>query len=170
MKHLKYLNYLICHKWFVLLAGLKFKAPLWRLIIHDWSKFLPSEWFAYANYFYGNHPKFSELPPPLKSIWPANKCEEYWKNKFDFSWNLHEKRNKHHWQFWILIEDSGNIKPLEIPEKYLREMAADWAGAGRAITGKWEVWDYYQKVKDKTLLHPKTRQRFEELLLNTHLD
>lgn len=155
MKHLKYLNYLIRHKWFVLLAGLKFKAPLWRLIIHDWSKFLPYEWFPYAESFYGGYGK--ERPQHVKDT-------------FDAAWNHHQKHNKHHFQYWVLIEDSGAAKPLEIPEKYLREMAADWGGAGRAITSKWEVWDYYQKVKDKTLLHPKTRQRFEELLLNTRLD
>lgn len=154
MKHLKYLNYLIRHKWFVFLAGIKFKAPLWRLIIHDWSKFLPSEWFPYAESFYGG---YKERPQHVKDA-------------FDSAWNHHQKRNKHHFQYWVLIEDSGAIKPLEIPEKYLREIASDWSGAGRAITGKWEVWSYYQKVKDKTLLHPKTRQLFEELLLNTKLD
>lgn len=31
------------HKWFVLLAGLEVGVPLWRLIIHDWSKFTPAE-------------------------------------------------------------------------------------------------------------------------------
>jgi hypothetical protein len=41
------------HKWFVLLAGLKTGAPLWRLIIHDWSKFTPAERGPYVRPFYG---------------------------------------------------------------------------------------------------------------------
>lgn len=40
------------HKWFVLLAGLKTKAPIWRLVIHDWSKFLPSELPHYQSQFF----------------------------------------------------------------------------------------------------------------------
>ena len=40
------------HKYFVFLAGLKTKAPMWRLIIHDWSKFLPSELPHYNRQFF----------------------------------------------------------------------------------------------------------------------
>jgi len=32
---MKYFILTLKHKWFVFLAGLKTKAPLWRLIIHD---------------------------------------------------------------------------------------------------------------------------------------
>ena len=42
--HLRYLGYVLRHKWFVLVAGLKVGAPLWRLLIHDWSKFTAAEW------------------------------------------------------------------------------------------------------------------------------
>lgn len=152
LKHFKYLNYLLRHKYFVFIAGLKLKVSIWRLIIHDWSKFLPCEWFNYANYFYG---KFNTEDLNIKV-----------KNDFDKSWNHHQKFNKHHFQYWVLIEDSGAVKPLEMPEKYVREMAADWLSAGRTITGKWEAWDYYQKNKENTLLHPKSRELFENLLRN----
>lgn len=164
MKHLKYLNYLIRHKYFVFVAGLELKVSIWQLLIHDWTKFLPSEWIAYANHFYAEYRRFSELPAALKHDYPFELCKEYWESKFDYSWNLHQKRNKHHFQFWILTNDSGSTVTLKMPEKYVREMAADWAGAGRAITGKWEVWDYYQKNKEKTLLHPDSRELFERLL------
>ena len=42
--HLRYLGYVVRHKWFVFRAGLRTGAPLWRLVIHDWSKFTPAEW------------------------------------------------------------------------------------------------------------------------------
>lgn len=52
-KHWRYLKYVIRHKWFVLLAGLTLGVPLRQLLVHDWSKFLPCEWFPYASFFYG---------------------------------------------------------------------------------------------------------------------
>lgn len=51
--HWLYLKYVIRHKYFVFVAGRALGVSRWRLIKHDWSKFLPSEWFAYVNYFYG---------------------------------------------------------------------------------------------------------------------
>ena len=41
------------HKWFVLLAGLKTKVPLWRLLVHDWTKFFPAELPHYQRQFFG---------------------------------------------------------------------------------------------------------------------
>ena len=56
-KHLKYMWYVIRHKYYVLIEC--FKVGLyWRGIMHDWSKFLPSELIPYANFFNG--------PKPLK--------------------------------------------------------------------------------------------------------
>ena len=51
-----------------------------------------------------------------------------------------------------------------MPEKYAREMVADWAGAGRAITGKWETLEWYKKNQEKILLHPETRSLVESIL------
>ncbi len=138
-KHLKYLSYIIRHKWFVFQAGLKTRAPLWNLLIHDWSKFLPSEWFPYVEYFYGGG---------------SDECIA--KGKFDEAWNHHQKRNKHHWQYWLLQRDDGSIEAIGMPHKYIREMVADWAGAGRAITGKWEVKTWYRENRHKMVLDPST--------------
>lgn len=46
------LKSLLLHKWYVLLAGRIIGVSLWRLIIHDWSKFSPTEFFRYARYKY----------------------------------------------------------------------------------------------------------------------
>lgn len=149
------------HKYFVFVAGLQLKVSLWRLIIHDWTKFLPSEWFAYVEAFYGDYGyKFNG-----GMMWEH---KENWKvmNNFDRAWLHHQHWNKHHFQNWILRNDSGSTVALKMPEKYVRELCADWLGAGRAITGKWEAWDYYQKNKENTLLHPETRELLENLLKN----
>ena len=51
-----------------------------------------------------------------------------------------------------------------MPYKYAVEMVCDWAGAGRAITGKWEYKEWYYKNKEKIILHPETRKDVEMLL------
>jgi len=117
VKHLQYLKYLLRHKYFVFIAGLRRGVPLWQLIVHDYSKFMPREWLAYCNYFYGTPDEAA----------------------FRYAWNYHQKQNAHHWQYWVYPQDDGGLITLEIPEKYRREMLADWDGAGRAITGKWDT-------------------------------
>jgi hypothetical protein len=147
-KHLQYLRYLARHKYFVFYAGVKWtKAPLWRLIIHDWSKFMPCEWLPYAEYFYGKGPR--NIRDGIK---------------FDVAWLHHQHHNPHHWQHWILREDTGDTKYLEMPNHFVREMVADWMGAGRAITGKWAAKDWYEKNKANILLHKDTREYVEMLL------
>lgn len=148
-RHLKYLSYVIRHKWFVFLACLKLDVPIWRAIIHDWHKFLPCEWFAYAYTFYekdGSKKKYEE------------------NQSFEMAWNHHQKLGKHHWQYWLLTWDRGETKAIDMPSTYIREMIADWWGAGRAITGNWDANTWYDKNKEKMNLSPVTR-RLTELWL-----
>ena len=148
MRHWSYLKYVIRHKWFVFIASWKTDCSLWRAITHDMSKFLPSEWFPYATTFYkkDGSKQYNETPA------------------LNMAWNYHQHRNKHHWQYWVLKQDDGDLFPLEMPIKYVREMVADWAGAGKAITGKWEVRDWYLKNKNKIILHPQTRIDVNEFI------
>lgn len=171
-KHWQYLKYVLRHKAFVFVAGLQTGAPIWRLIIHDWTKFMPCEWFAYVNYFYGNHPKFETLSPGQKYGHPFSLTQDYWSARFDHAWNHHQKANKHHWQYWLLTNDSDDPKhkSLQMPDKYVLEMVADWMGAGRAITGKWEVFNWYQENKGKIMLQESTRERVESLLGSIELN
>jgi len=228
MKHFQYLWYIIKHKWFVLIAGLRIGASIWRLLIHDMSKLLPSEWFAYANYFYrrkkkvvytiGSNGEKKDIPPPkADQLGQEFDWNDPQRLAFDTAWLRHQKRNAHHWQYWLLVEDKNwwsinsfddggpmfiahNNKrfdfpipfewddnksydnksykellrlintlnarpiPLPMPKKYVFEMVADWMGAGRAITGRWEVKEWYKKNKDKMLLHEATREAVEKIL------
>ena len=150
-RHLAYLKYVIRHKWFVAIACYHCGVSLWRALIHDWHKFLPSEWSAYAHTFYnadGTKAKYAE------------------NLEFAVAWNLHQKRGKHHWQHWLLTWDRGDTICLPMPEKYWREMVADWWGAGRAITGNWDARNWYAK-NTALKLHPDTRMAVAELLRET---
>jgi hypothetical protein len=169
--HLRYLSYVVRHKWFVFLAGLRTGAPLWRLVVHDWSKFLPAEWAPYVAYFYG--PK----EPPAHVLYSPNGRPNVEANRadwlaerqaaFDRAWLHHQHANPHHWQHWILREDSGAQRLLPMPDSLVREMVADWMGAGRAITGRWEAAEWYRANAHRMSLAPETAGLVESLLAAT---
>lgn len=149
--HLRYLRYVLSHKWFVLMAGLRIGGiPLWRLLIHDWSKLTPAEWGPYVRYFYGTR--------------PTERLADRDGGEFDRARLHHQHRNPHHWQHWVLREDSGAVKLLRMPEHFAREMVADWMGAGRAMTGRWEAREWYEKNGDNMQLAMFTRVLAERLL------
>jgi hypothetical protein len=161
--HAKYLSYVIRHKWFVFQAGRRTKASLWRLFKHDWSKFLPSEWIAYTEYFYGEK---SRLQREETDDFRYFTQVQPYVDAFNQAWLLHQHRNDHHWQHWMLINDDGSTQCLPMPLHVAREMIADWMGAKRAITGQWECAGWYAKNRDKIQLHPDTRA-FVEAELET---
>lgn len=155
-KHFAYLVWLLRHKLYVFWAGLKLGVPILQLLAHDLSKFRPDEWGPYAEYFYGEARK---LPKPEDyPLWGDVKAAE------EMAWLLHQRRNPHHWQYWVLIDDDGTVTALQMPDKYLYEMIADWRGAGRAITGKWGALEWYEANKEHINLHEITRLDVETCL------
>src|SRR3990167_8733761 len=112
--HWAYLKYVVRHKWFVFLECIKLGVPLWRVILHDWDKFLPDEWFPYVKFFHGKDAKPEDEHDGTGYYKPTDTGNA----AFDFAWLLHQKRNRHHWQWWVLPEDEGGIKLLPMPHKY----------------------------------------------------
>jgi len=155
VRHWSYFKYVIRHKWFVAIACVSY-GLWWRAIKHDWSKFLPCEWEPYATSFYNKDGS--------KRDWNS-RCP-FEKVEFNVAWNHHQKVNDHHWQFWCLITDDEEprYRPLPMPDNCIKEMVADWVGAGRAIIGRIEVCEWYAKNSAKMTLHPDVRKRVEELL------
>ena len=146
--YLKYLWSQIRHKWFVYLESVKLGIPFLG-IIHDWSKFLPSEFVSYARFFYGD----------------GNKLD------FEYAWNYHQKRNKHHWQYWLRINDNSEPKKLylQMPLRYAKEMLADWRGAGMAY-GTPDTRGWYIEHRDNIEMHIQTRCWIEDQLGILNLD
>lgn len=163
--HLRYASYVARHKWFVFLAGLRTKAPLWRLLIHDWSKLTPAEWFPYVQNFYGRDDDYYRDAWRVGVVLRTPRGHRLGDpSAFDRAWLHHQHRNPHHWQHWLLREDDGPTKALEMPESLVREMVADWMGAGRAITGEWEVAKWYAANAQKIVLADDTRALVERLI------
>jgi hypothetical protein len=156
--HLRYLRYVVRHKWYVFVACCQL-GVWWRGIIHDWTKLLPCEWFPYVSKFYGG---------PWQSLYNAHGDCRNWllqfypctqegvDEAFDRAWLHHQHTNKHHWQHFVLREDDGETKVLQMPDVYTREMVADWKGAGRAL-GFPDTAAWYVKNREHILLHPTTR-------------
>lgn len=159
MNHLRYLWYMVKHKWFVFLAGLKTGVPIWRLIVHDYQKFTPSEWNPYVDKFFGGRDSFEV------------------RHAFDLAFFHHVRvrGGKHHWQYWVwperthFVDGSKRISVIahEIPDVYIREMVADWSGAGRAITGDPDPREWFRKQLDENriFLNYQTRVNVEQLMI-----
>lgn len=181
----KYLWYILRHKYYVSIECFK-QGLIWQGITHDMSKFLPSEFKAYAEYFYGekhccNCKNFRKnkdnycyaIFEYMVNIYTngASRCKMYSKlsEEFDLAWLKHIHRNKHHWQYWLLKEDSGNLKTIDMPVNIIREMVCDWIGAGKAIKGTGgikETRDWWSTNKNKIMVSEHTRVLIEQLLFS----
>ena len=119
--------------------------------LHDRSKGTKEEYDPYDVYFYGNNRSYSVV------------------SAFDYAWLLHQNRNQHHWQYWVLIKDDDNngqtqLKPLQIPLPYVLEMIADWWSFSWKSGNLEEIFDWYDKHRKSMLLHDKTRKNVEGIL------
>jgi len=155
--YIKYFSYVCRHKWYVFLECWKVEIR-WKGFVHDWSKFRPSEFIPYARNFFGTYPEYTDCD----SMAPKGLFKQDIKQRFDKAWLLHIHRNPHHWQFWLLQEDNGFPKNIPIPLKYLKEMVCDWRGAGKAITGKDNIVEWYGKNKDRINLKRINRKWIEK--------
>lgn len=138
---------LLKHKWFVFWAGHLinktvegFKISYVTLLVHDWSKFTPFQFSAYALQFQGGG------------------CE-----RFQEAWEQHYRIESHHPESWSYLVNSHGHVEYAMPEVSIREMIIDWMASDRDHHGFWcrENW-YEQNLKET--FHPKTRERVIQLL------
>jgi hypothetical protein len=117
---------------------------------------------AYARNFYGTYPTAEQAFRRCPSC--GLRTQESVKRDFDFAWLHHQKANKHHWQYWIIVYDSEpeKLECIPMPDKYRREMLADWIGAGKAILGAdADTKKWYLKNRENIILHNETRRWIE---------
>lgn len=122
---------LIPHKVNVFKSGLKiqsfFDLPLTevirQLIIHDFSKFVPTELNGYGPYFH-----------------PSNEVKDSLRPAFDLAWHHHKHNNRHHPEYWLGVNKKGIVSVFQIPKRYVAEMVADWDGAGKTYGKPLKDW------------------------------
>lgn len=117
----------------------------WRGLIHDISKYSPTEFISSARYFQGDR-------SPIEA--------EKARVGYSSAWLHHKGRNRHHWEYWIDFSDDGSVIASKIPYIYVVEMVCDWIGAGKVYSKeKWtrkSPLDYYNKVREGRYFHPDT--------------
>lgn len=139
------------HRWIVFKLCTKAGLP-WRGLVHDLSKYSPTEFFESAKYYVG-----------YKS--PIQVARE--KREYSSAWLHHKGRNKHHEEYWY--DFNAPIKAPVIPYKYTIEMLCDNLSAGIVYKGKdftndYPLW-YWKNVKNKELFHPKMQKFFEDIFM-----
>lgn len=136
-----------------------FKVGLYKQgILHDLSKYTPSEFIVGVKYYQGNRS-------------PNNAEREV--NGYSSAWLHHKGRNKHHYEYWIDYSSrtmlNGNImEPVEMPTKYLVEMVMDRIAASKNYL-KDQYTDvcplqYLDGAKDVSLIHKETYKQLHSLL------
>ena len=130
-KHLHLINK---HKWLVFKLSIKAGIP-WQGLVHDLSKYSPTEFIESIKYFNGKRSPIS-----------ISKQE----NGYSKAWLHHKGRNKHHFEYWYDFNTPD--KTPVIPYKYTVEMICDTIAAGMAYMKKdWTPkaqGDYFEKRKD----------------------
>lgn len=135
-----------------------FKVGLYKQgLLHDLSKFSPSEFLVGVKYYQGNRS-------------PNNAERE--DIGYSSAWLHHKGRNKHHFEYWIDYSTKaidGGMAPSKMPKKYVVEMFMDRIAASKTYE-KEKYTDshplkYYQSGKCEILMHPETRALLEKLLI-----
>ena len=129
----RHIKTVMIHKFYVFIFACKAGIPF-RGLVHDISKFSPSEFFESVKYYQGNGSPIS-----------AAKKE----NGYSKAWLHHKGRNKHHWQYWY--DSQTYDKTPIIPYKYTVEMICDTLAAGKTYKGtNWKKdyqLSYWQKER-----------------------
>ena len=134
-----------------------FKVGLyWQGLMHDLSKYEPSEFWVGAKYYQGTR--------------SPNNAEREEKG-YSGAWLHHKGRNKHHYEYWIdyTSDKDAVLAGMKMPEKYVAEMFCDRVAASK-IYNKDQYTDgdslaYFMRGKGKHIMHPETEKLLYDLLV-----
>ena len=149
----KHLNTVLTHKKWVFYYCCKAGIPF-RGLVHDLSKFSPTEFGESIKYYTGTHS-------------PIDECKK--KNGVSYAWMHHKGRNSHHYEYWQDNFDKGTDH-IKMPYKCAIEMICDYLGAGKAYqkdkftyAGEYEWW--LKKKDTANAMHPQTKLFVNYVLL-----
>jgi hypothetical protein len=155
---IRYFWAVILHKFCIIVAGIRinkafrstsYQVSYKRLLLHDLSKFSRSEFWPYAEHFYGE-----------------KKHEE----EFHQAWLHHVYYNDHHWEHFIDDYPVKNLVIHQMPDEAILEMVADNLAATRSYEGYWpntqkkDGWKWMTDSFDRFKLHPITKLKFMAFL------
>ena len=153
MKAWQHFKTITKHRWLVRQGC--FKVGLyWQGLTHDLSKYSPTEFWTGARYYQGTR--------------SPNAAEREEKG-YSIAWMHHKGRNRHHYEYWTdMSRETRQYVSFPMPRKYLVEMVMDRRAACMTYQGKdytdASAWIYFDKSREKNLMHPQLRQELEFLL------
>jgi hypothetical protein len=151
-KFMGHLRTVTLHKLLVLEGC--WKVGLYRQgILHDLSKYSPTEFLVGARYFQGNRS-------------PNNAERE--DIGYSTSWLHHKGRNRHHFEFWVDYnlrgkEGESPLIPVKMPGRYVVEMLMDRIAAAFGTPGERaaveELFPQCEKISiDYAVMEPASRE------------
>ncbi len=153
MKAWQHFKTITHHRWLVR-SGC-FKVGLyWQGLIHDLSKYSPTEFRIGAQYYQGTR--------------SPNAAERETKG-FSEAWMHHKGRNRHHYEYWTDMSPITRVyEAVPMPRKYLVEMVMDRRAACMTYQGKnytpGSALAYFDKSREKSLMHEQTRRELGYIL------
>ncbi|HWR41016.1 MAG TPA: DUF5662 family protein [Patescibacteria group bacterium] len=150
----RYLWYVLRHKWYVFCEAWRLGIP-WQGLWHDWDKLSWRQWGPRADILQqGSGQLLGE-----DGFFDQDKIPA----ELDLAWLRHWHDSPHHWQWWVMLLDDGQFKVLPMTDDYRREMLADWLAVSRTPE-RLDILPWYEKNRDRMLLHPETRDWVERQL------
>lgn len=145
----KHLNLVNKHRFLVFKLSIK-AGILFRGLVHDLSKYSPTEFFESVKYYDGK-------------ISPIKVCKK--ENGYSKAWLHHKGRNKHHFEYWYDFA-APNKTPI-IPYKYTVELICDTLAAGMVYKGKdWKQnsqIEYFENRKDLDYINDDIKNVIREV-------
>ena len=153
MKAWQHFKTITKHK--ILVANGCFQVGLyWQGLVHDLSKYSPTEFRIGAKYYQGTR--------------SPNAAEREDKG-YSEAWMHHKGRNKHHYEYWVdLNPQSKRYEAVPMPRKYFVEMVMDRRAACMTYQGKnytsASPLTYFEKSRERTFMHPETQKQLAYVL------
>ena len=148
----------ITHHKLLVLEGC-WRVGLYRQgLLHDLSKYSPTEFWVGARYFQGNR---SPNNAEREDIGYSN------------SWLHHKGRNRHHFEYWVDYnlrgkEGESPLVPVKMPGRYVVEMFMDRIAASKIYMGDaytdQSPLGYFDGGRARQFMHPETAALLEKLL------
>ncbi len=133
-----------------------FKAGIpWRGLMHDLSKYTPTEFSEGAKHWLGNRS-------------PNEKARK--ETGYSLAWLHHQGRNRHHFEYWYDYNPATHQRmPVKMPFVFVLEMFCDRVAAskiyqGKAYTDRHPL-DYFMRAKSYRVIHPETSDLLESWLV-----
>lgn len=152
--HLNILGHLrtITHHRHLVMLGC-FRIGLIRQgLLHDLSKYTPTEFIPGAKYYLGNRS-------------PNVKEREI--RGYSTAWLHHKGRNKHHFEYWNDLNERHQYASVDPPKRYLAEMVMDRIAACKTYLGEnyhpGSELEYLRRAVETPMMHPQTVANLEKI-------